>query len=357
MSRIRFGFRTVRVKTYDLKKFNITKEEAESFAVDYDGFDIWNSDKTLTVEIPQIEKRVKYFHIMFIPFFPVEVHWTTRNKNGLFNINALCEQKVKSVYPKSYGPWYSFLAPILLIASILGYGLVETIGKKVQRNKNANRIENTRQRLVKELDSIATPYYLVIKTSYKYSNSFQRVDSIRKNYFYISSLPHQVDTLKTGSLDFSYHNFFKRFKLNSSVISRDSIHSIIPKSIDENSYQNKNYKLRRIISISELNKPNLEFTFVLSGLIIKNLGKPVSLVDFNNKSEEKDKWTVKTNEFINTNESVRATYNPSKNSTDESNLIFVFSDEESFYEYEVKGTYKHTNSYRAFIDKSVKLNE
>lgn len=360
MSGIRFGLRTVKVKTYELNRFNITKEEAESFAVDYDGFDIWNFDKTLTVKTPQIEKRVKYFHIMFIPFFPTEVHWTTRNKNGLFKINELCEKKVKSVYPKSYGPWYSFLAPIICLAFVFSYFTVDYVNGVIRKNDYADKIENDGQRLIKQLDSISTPFYLILKTPSSYfSKSFQRVDSIHNKQFYLSRLPHQIDdTISSSTLDYSYHALFKKFKLINSEVTQDSILSIIPKTIIENSSRNENYKLKRIVSVEELENPNLEFKFFLNGIFIKNLGKPITLIDFENKSIEKDKWTVKTNEFIDSNKSVKALYSPSNETSnetsDESHLFFIFSDNDNFYEYEVKGTYKKSYTYTVFIDKSVK---
>ena len=53
MSRAGFGIRTSRTKIYELEKFNITKDEAESFAVPYDEFDIWNQNKDLTIQEPQ----------------------------------------------------------------------------------------------------------------------------------------------------------------------------------------------------------------------------------------------------------------------------------------------------------------
>ena len=209
--------------------------------------------------------------------------------------------------------------------------------------------------MIKQLDSLSTPFYLVVKTPSKYSNSFQRVDSIRNTQFYLSSLPYQVDdTINSRTLDYSYHALFKRFKLNHSEVTLDSIYSIIPKNRDDNSYSNKNFILKRLVSVAEIENPNLAFKFFLSGIVIKNSGKPLTLIDFQNNSVEKDKWIVKTNELIATNKSIKVSYNPINETSDESRLTFIFSDDDRFYEYEVKGTYTKTKTYTAFIDTSVK---
>ncbi len=353
MASIRFGFRTTRVRTYDLRYFNITKDEAESFAVPYDGFDIWNTDKSMTVDKPRIEKRVKYFHIMFIPFFPSGIQWTIRNKNGLFKVNALCERKIKTVNPKSYPPWYSFLAPIIAITAFLGYFMVNKIDTQVRRANYAKKIEDTRIQLIKELDSVAPPYYMVFDESYNVLN-FKRVDSIKNNTFYVTNVVYGFDKYDSN---YEYHNVFTTASLEPKVFSRESILKLIPENREDASYQNQNIKLTEVIAVADFEKPLLEFNFHLSGITIQNLGKPLTLVSFENKSTTTTLWAAKTNTFIDTNKRARVSYIPSDNPSEISNLKFVFSDNENLYEYEVQGTFKQAKSYTAFRDTSARLIE
>lgn len=355
MSRIRFGFRTVRVKTYQLNEFNISNGEAESFAVNYDGFDLWNTNKKLTVEIPQIEKRVKYFHIMFVPFFPVETQWTIRNKKGVFKINQVCELKVKSTYPKSYAPWYSFLAPIICLLAIVSYFGIEFIQKKSNQSKYTERLKNEHLELVNELDNIPPPYYIVFEGKYSTGDNFKRVDSIINNSYYISSIVNKKSKLKYNSPDYLHHREFKTNTLESIIYSKDKLISLIPKNPEGNSKLRRNGKLKKIITISDLEKPNLDFDFHLGGITIKNLGKPLTLVEFENKSKEQNKWELISNQYIDTNKKIRVNYSPTNISSDISNLIFLFSDNENFYEFKVQGTYKKTQSFTAFVDTSVEM--
>lgn len=351
MSRIRFGFRTVRVKTYELNYFGITQEEAESFAVQYDDFDIWNSNKSLIISPPQIEKRVKYFHIMFVPFFPIETHWTVRNKNGVFKINAICEKKVKSTHSKSYGPWYTFLAPILCITALLIFGITDFFSDQIQQYNYSNELTNRRQQLIKELDSIPTPFYLVTTKSFK-PRKFIRVDSITKSSLHITNLVYET---KDFEFDYNYHKSFSTDNLESTIVSRDSIISLIPRTPVEASYRNESWKLQKIIPVKDLEKPNLKFNFHLEGITINNLGKPLTLVDFENNSSEKDRWSVEINQYIKNNENIEAKYRPTNKSSDHSNLSFIFFDNENFYEYKVQGTYSISSYSTSFVKTSVKI--
>lgn len=69
MTALGIGIRTCRLKAYDIYFFNISEEEAESFAILYENLDIWNIDKKKETNIPLIEKRVRYLHFLFIPVF------------------------------------------------------------------------------------------------------------------------------------------------------------------------------------------------------------------------------------------------------------------------------------------------
>ena len=83
----------------------------------------------------------------------------------------------------------------------------------------------------------------------------------------------------------------------------------------------------------------------------------LTLIDFENNSPEKNHWSVETNKYIDINEKTKAIYTPTDKSSDVSNLTFIFSDDERFYYYKVKGTYRKTSSFTAFVETSVKIIE
>ncbi len=120
MSSIKFGIRTCRLKVYSCNYFKITDQEIDAFSLQYENLDVWNTYKKVKVDKPQIEKRIRYFHILFIPLFSLEVEWTTRRRDGLLYItNETCLKKIKSTLKRIRSPWYFNILPILALLSLL----------------------------------------------------------------------------------------------------------------------------------------------------------------------------------------------------------------------------------------------
>lgn len=138
---LRIGIRSIRVKIYPISFFEITNDEAENYAVKYDKYDLWNINKHIDNTEAQIEKRVRYFHFMYIPIISLGVEWTTRKKDGyLYHTTELCEEKIIKKIKKPKSPWYINLVPYSLLALILFllifYLIVPFTAFQIRKHKN-----------------------------------------------------------------------------------------------------------------------------------------------------------------------------------------------------------------------------
>lgn len=348
MSRIRFGFRSIFNKKYDINQFDFLVNDLNKYNEAYRGIDLWNS-KEANIKNLQVEKRIEYFHFMYIPVFPVGKVWTLRKEDGkLYDLESV-KYRIEDRLGKSYYPLYTFLFPILILISILVFFL-SIYGKKYYSEYQRDNDKKERKaELISELNNTKLPFYLVFDKPHFSANMYQRVDSIVGDVYFMSKLPAQIDTFKYRTYDNIYYSAFKQHKLIHFQVPKDSIYSLI----HGNTYFHEDYELKKILSILDLETPKLEIDFDISGLNITNLGKPITFLDFEDNSSVKNQWKFQTNSFLDTGKSIRGEY-LSKMSMSESKLNLVFSDNNDFFEYEIQGTYLNSEGTVAFINKSVK---
>ncbi|HTL80294.1 MAG TPA: hypothetical protein VL651_01245 [Bacteroidia bacterium] len=68
----------------------------------------------------EIEVRAKYFHILYIPFFPVSKIAVIRKRDGkLYEIAAAYAKVGQMAIQQSSSPWYTYLGCILIPAMLL----------------------------------------------------------------------------------------------------------------------------------------------------------------------------------------------------------------------------------------------
>lgn len=101
--RIVFGVKHFRLKTYTLEELNIT-------------------DKVLPPGL-SIVRLQKYFHLYWIPFFPVGQEWGMMKDNLYFDVPYEIETILDSREIKHKIPFYSFALPILVVAGFLFFWL------------------------------------------------------------------------------------------------------------------------------------------------------------------------------------------------------------------------------------------
>ena len=102
---IRLGIRDVLLKRFSPESLEVPKHEQEEY--DY-----------------SIERRQRYFHILWIPFFPVGKYWAVRRDQdgALLEAPFHVESHLISLDIRMKPPWYTFLGPILLLLAIAGFG-------------------------------------------------------------------------------------------------------------------------------------------------------------------------------------------------------------------------------------------
>ncbi len=356
MARIRLGFRSIRTKVYIIDNFDFIKDNVDKFSFPYEGLDIWHNKESDTKTL-QVEKRVVYFHFMFIPVFPVEKVWTLRKEDGKLYSLAGSKYKIENLIKKTYYPWYSFLLPLIIVAVFGTYTLNIYAQRHIRKYQYGNKLKANKEKLISQLDSMSPPYYLVIQKPRYGAKSFKRVDSIKGNIFFTSFLPTKLDTFKSYTEDYFYHKALKKYKLENSTITKDSLISLIPNNPEDNSYLNKHPKFQKIISIKSMEIPQLEISFNVGGFRITNSGKPVTLLDFEDLSPKKNHWTIESHAYIDTDKKLQANFDPKSSNQQieqQSYLILTFTDDENIYDYEIKGTYYRSGGSIGFINKSVK---
>jgi len=301
--RIRFGVRSFRTKTYPLEYFNISKEEAEGFCVPYDGFDIWNFKKEKVSET-RIEKRFRYFHILFIPIVPLETEWTIRRTDGLlYRANEICEKKINLVYENKKSPWLKRILLFVLVFFLLLISYNLFFKKIIQSHKyevnRINKLYNTKLEKLENLDEDDLILF-VNKNDYFYlwNNSF-------REYGYVWKVEDEKVHIKylTGRLaDIRGHHTIysiqKRFKNNqNSLVDTIFSKSDLIKRIPSKKSQIKNATfllIHDIINTDLIDKPILTITESShDSFNIGNKGKTVYLVDIVNENEQICEWQIK----------------------------------------------------------------
>ncbi|MRX63271.1 hypothetical protein [Maribacter luteus] len=347
MSRLRIGFRSVFKKKYEIELFDFLLENTDEFNIPFTGLDLWNSKKS-DIKVLQVEKRIEYFHFMYIPIFPIGKIWTLRKKDGkLYDINSV-KYKIESRIKKTNYPIYTFSFPILIFLSISTYLLI-TYGKFYYRDYKSKKSKQEKILVLKEkLNKLNPPFYLIINQNKSPSKSFRRVDSIVDEVYYLSKLPKKLDTFTTSTLDNVFYSTFAQNKLVRSKISKNNLDTLIS-NINE-------FRAKRLVNIltkDELEAPKLEIDFHIHGLSIINNGKPITFEGYIENNNLNNQWVFPKDSLLLTGKRIDASYIAKKNG-DTSNLTLLFTDSQKSYKYQVIGTYINSQGTIAFIDKSIK---
>lgn len=95
-----FGIRHFKVKTYSAAEFGLVDPS-------------WNTTQFVAAQ--------RYFHIMYIPFFPAGKFMSTRGQDGkLYYLNPQVAAHISSYNLNHKTPWYTWSGPIFLL--LMGIG-------------------------------------------------------------------------------------------------------------------------------------------------------------------------------------------------------------------------------------------
>ncbi|MBL3657566.1 hypothetical protein [Fulvivirga sediminis] len=351
MARIVLGIRNVRASSYSIDDVPFIKDNIDAFNRPYNGLDFYNRKGE---KRNKIEKRVSYFHLSYIPVFPVGSAWTLRKEDGNIYDLGGAKYEIEKNLGKTRAPWYTFLLPLLAITIGAIFLIHEYTSSYIKHLSYIESVENKQAQLLHQLDSLPTPYFMVLKTL-QYKKNYQRVDSIKNNVYYISQLPSHVNDLALGDQEYAVIKAFNKYELQHNQYSKDSVASYIFSVADIDSRIRKPLELERLIAGEQYNKPLINFNFHVRGLTIKNIGKPVTLLELENKDDHDNQWSVESNTFMDTGQSIRATFIPGDEKETLTHLVLSFFDNEKVYTYEVKATYYQQRGMNFFGQNSVKL--
>jgi hypothetical protein len=74
-----------------------------------------------------IERRQKYFHLFWIPFFGIGKMWAIRKNDKLLQMPEGTEDHLSSLNLRLRTPWYTYAGPLLILAGILIYSISESV--------------------------------------------------------------------------------------------------------------------------------------------------------------------------------------------------------------------------------------
>ncbi|SHJ65561.1 hypothetical protein [Pseudozobellia thermophila] len=351
MTRLRIGYRSIFNKKYEIELFDFLIGNTDQFNIPYNGLDLWNSKESET-KVLQVEERIEYFHFMYIPVFPVTHVWTLRKEDGkLYSLESV-KYKIESRVKKSRYPIYTFMLPLLVLLSISIY-ILSVYGKKhLRAYRQDKKKQITKELLLSKLDSAEPPFYIVLAKDGLSKNTLQRVDSMVDQTYFISKLPLKIDTFEYGTLDYTYYSALEKYRLIQTQVSKDSLYSLVY----GNSYLHLDNEIKKVLSAKELETPKLEISFNDQGLEIKNLGKPITFINFTDNSPEKGLWKFEPNLYLDTNKSILGMYsqkNVKAKNNEEIRLTLTFDDGEEFIEYEVSGTYTDIGGRKSFVENQI----
>jgi hypothetical protein len=73
-----------------------------------------------------IELRQKYFHLFWIPFFPIGKKWCIRQGSKLFELPIEEEERLKNTQSIP-APWYTYIGTILVVGGLVVFFIVEKL--------------------------------------------------------------------------------------------------------------------------------------------------------------------------------------------------------------------------------------
>ena len=104
----------------------------------------------------QIERRQKYFHLFWIPFFGIGKTWVLRKRsdNQLYEPNGELLQVLNALPYQEKTPWYTFALPLLLLAGGIGFVIINSINDFQSRRAHEQRMA---ERVISFTQSVNAP--------------------------------------------------------------------------------------------------------------------------------------------------------------------------------------------------------
>jgi hypothetical protein len=248
------------------------------------------------------ELRQKYFHLYYIPFFPLGQEWFLRQNHELYHTTSAVENKLKNRFP-SIVDWKSFALPILIFVGVILFSIMNSI--QHHRYEESAKIERSEQKklLTTQINNLNQYSYINFKMDYKdiyykvnqttkdsvelieYEFPLPEIDSaIRSKISYNSS---RLLFLELSKAKPKKKNWIKRKELINSINDGNNVETKYITSLNSN-----RLKLEGIIQIEDAqfivntdNEAKSVYYFELQNLALD--AKVDSIV-----SEKKETWLI-----------------------------------------------------------------
>jgi hypothetical protein len=155
-----FGWNSFKVRSFTLSEIGITNQSEAGL---------------------EFEVRQSYFHIFWIPFFPLRKRWVVRKDGKMYEmpgeIQAVAERKLTGVGM----PWYTFTGPILLLAAGIIFLMITSRENGESHKKGAEMFKAKAEELTARLQHLTTNDFITIEDRSHSSHhvSFLKVEDIK----------------------------------------------------------------------------------------------------------------------------------------------------------------------------------
>ncbi len=139
---IRLGSGSFLLKSYDPEAIEVPKNDQEVY--DY-----------------TIERRQRYFSILWMPFFGIGKYWAIRTQEGkLVDPPYHIANHLDTLEIRMRSPWYTFVGPILLVLAIGGFYGWTVLDQQQRVQPYIEKYEAESQALLTQLDNLEEGDYL-----------------------------------------------------------------------------------------------------------------------------------------------------------------------------------------------------
>lgn len=229
MSTIKFGIRSVKLQSYSPKELGLDKEIDSELKIEY---------------------RQNYFHLHFLPVFPTsKILRFRRTDKQLYEVPENIKSKILfKIKEKPRTPWYTFLAPLILIIGLSIYFGKEKYKDYQRAIKYQNNFLLKTERAINSINKLNTNTYLELGDKYAFHNFglFAKVEKIKND----SILLLKLDTDLRNEDDFLSYQVKKFYLQNkNTLIDLDSTWTtkkILTNGILKDFKDKRNIKVNRI---------------------------------------------------------------------------------------------------------------
>jgi hypothetical protein len=187
---ILYGIGSIKIKTFTLDELNINSDLPNNLSV---------------------VSRQTYFHLFFIPFFPLRKSWVGMLQGKYYQLSPEIISQIKLKVNSGVTPWYSFIGMILLFGFFIFLGVNSSIKRTNADNAKEKFAETQQGRIVSEINNTDTTDYYVFRQKSESDKStifkvdFVKGDSIGFQILRVNTPAYRIDSIRLSRLKHVFH--------------------------------------------------------------------------------------------------------------------------------------------------------